>query len=174
MMHSSSRISFIRIAAGVLSIVCMVVIFIFSSENGEKSSETSGSITETVVEFIHVDYEELSTERQTEIYEEVQHFIRKSAHFLIYAALGFFVSCTLDSKKPHRRVYSLGKCFLYACSDELHQHFIPDRSGRFSDVLLDTSGSLTGILFLILCTYIVSRISSSKNKSVQHKTGSRQ
>ena len=32
--------------------------------------------------------------------------------------------------------------FLYACSDEFHQLFIPGRSGEFRDVMLDSSASL--------------------------------
>ena len=36
--------------------------------------------------------------------------------------------------------------FLYACSDEIHQLFVPGRSGQVSDVLLDTLGSFTGIM----------------------------
>ena len=37
-------------------------------------------------------------------------------------------------------------CFVYACSDEWHQTFVPGRAGQFRDVLLDTAGSLTGLL----------------------------
>ena len=33
-------------------------------------------------------------------------------------------------------------CFLYACSDEIHQLFIPGRSGELLDVLIDTTGGI--------------------------------
>jgi VanZ family protein len=39
-------------------------------------------------------------------------------------------------------------CFLYASSDEIHQLFVPGRSGSFIDILLDTFGSSCAIVFL--------------------------
>ena len=36
--------------------------------------------------------------------------------------------------------------FLYACSDEIHQLFIPGRSGEILDVLIDTLGGITSIV----------------------------
>ena len=43
---------------------------------------------------------------------------------------------------------AVGICFLYACTDELHQLFSSGRSGQFDDVLLDSIGALLGILLL--------------------------
>ena len=40
--------------------------------------------------------------------------------------------------------------FLYACSDEFHQLFIPDRTGRLLDVFIDMIGASLGILILSL------------------------
>ena len=40
--------------------------------------------------------------------------------------------------------------FIYACSDEIHQLFIPGRSGQFTDVLIDTSGALIMLLIIYL------------------------
>ena len=42
---------------------------------------------------------------------------------------------------------SLLICFLYACSDEIHQLFIVGRSGNAYDVLIDTIGSFFGMCF---------------------------
>ncbi len=36
--------------------------------------------------------------------------------------------------------------FLYACSDEFHQLFVPTRTARFTDVLIDTAGGGLGLL----------------------------
>lgn len=168
----AARSVIIRSISALLSILCMVIIFMFSSENGDNSSKTSGSITETVIDIVHEDYEQLSDFEKADIYAEIEHFVRKSAHFLIYTALGFFTASALGCKSLLKAAASLGICFLYACSDELHQYFVPDRAGRFSDVLLDTAGSLTGILFLLLCTIILSRISGRRKTSSPHKTGS--
>lgn len=37
-------------------------------------------------------------------------------------------------------------CALYACSDELHQYFVPGRSCRFFDVCVDSAGAFCGAL----------------------------
>ncbi len=34
---------------------------------------------------------------------------------------------------------------LYACTDEIHQVFIAERSGQIKDEVIDTSGSAIGI-----------------------------
>ena len=41
-------------------------------------------------------------------------------------------------------------CFLYACSDEVHQLFVPGRSGNIIDVGIDSIGSYFGILFFYI------------------------
>lgn len=38
-------------------------------------------------------------------------------------------------------------CALYACSDELHQYFVPGRSCKFFDVCVDSTGAFFGALF---------------------------
>ena len=38
--------------------------------------------------------------------------------------------------------------FLYACSDEWHQTFVPERAGRLSDLRFDAAGFLPGIALL--------------------------
>lgn len=40
--------------------------------------------------------------------------------------------------------------FLYACSDEFHQYFIPGRAMAFKDVLIDTSGGITGYIIVTI------------------------
>ena len=56
-------------------------------------------------------------------------------------------------------VISLLFCIIYACSDEIHQMFINERTAKILDVLIDTTGSLTGILLIYL-------FSSKKRKKV--------
>jgi VanZ family protein len=54
------------------------------------------------------------------------------------------------AKKNLRYTISLGICFLYAISDELHQAFIPGRNGNPIDVLIDTAGAAFGLLIIIV------------------------
>ena len=39
---------------------------------------------------------------------------------------------------------AVGICVLYAISDEVHQLFVPGRSGQFKDVFLDSGGAIVG------------------------------
>ena len=57
---------------------------------------------------------------------------------------------TFNMKMYWRMSLSLLFCFLYACSDEFHQLFIPGRSGQFIDILIDTSGALIMLLIIYL------------------------
>lgn len=44
---------------------------------------------------------------------------------------------------------------LYAASDEIHQLFVPGRSGQLSDVILDSAGALAGVAaFAVICWLI--------------------
>ncbi len=52
----------------------------------------------------------------------------------------------------------------YAATDELHQRFVPGRSGQLSDWLLDSVGVATGVLIILLIAQI---------KSARHKNGRR-
>ena len=51
-------------------------------------------------------------------------------------------------------VSSMIVTFLYACTDEFHQTFVPGRAGRFTDVLIDCTGAL---VLCILVTFVQRR-----------------
>jgi len=78
--------------------------------------------------------------------------VRKIAHFTLYSILGILIFNILrDSKKLTSRkqiLISLLFTALYATTDELHQLFISGRSGQLRDILIDSTGGLTGILLL--------------------------
>ena len=54
--------------------------------------------------------------------------------------------------------------FLYACTDELHQIFVPGRSAQFRDVLIDTLGASFGAII----TYLIIKL-FAKIKICSHK-----
>ncbi|MCR5729401.1 MAG: VanZ family protein [Ruminococcus sp.] len=140
-----------RIICAILSLACMVTIFMFSREDGEKSSKTSGKVTDTVIDVTVKDYEQKPAKEKKSIREKISFWVRKTAHFTIYTLLGLMVSLTIGKRK----IFSLGTlgallfCFMYAVSDEIHQSFTPDRSCEFRDVMIDTSGAALGILISI-------------------------
>ena len=53
---------------------------------------------------------------------------------------------------------------LYAVSDELHQLLVAGRAGMLTDVLLDSSGVLTGVLLITAIFLVAARIINRKKK----------
>ena len=82
--------------------------------------------------------------------------IRKSAHMFLYFVLALltFKLIYIKDKDFENKVIikklliSLAIVFLYACTDELHQLFIPGRSGEFRDVMVDTLGGSIGLCIM--------------------------
>jgi hypothetical protein len=77
----------------------------------------------------------------------IEFFLRKGAHFFLFALLGFFLYLAFI-KMTGRTFLSLAFTMIfvifYAALDEYRQTFLPSRSGIFADVLLDTAGGLFG------------------------------
>lgn len=143
----------VRIVTTLLTIAVMVMIFCFSTENAEHSDRRSGVISIRIVRIFHPEYEQMNPEKQKEIYDNVQHIVRKCAHFTEYMMLGFLIRLCLESWFGHRmkryRILALigfGAGTGYACTDELHQLSIDGRSGQWTDVLVDSSGVLAGVV----------------------------
>ena len=92
--------------------------------------------------------------------EALQFPIRKSGHFLEYAALGAAVYQLLQAidRVPRgvwpRRLAAWGLAVAYAATDELHQLFVSGRSGQPTDVLIDACGALAGIAVAVLLTRV--------------------
>lgn len=73
--------------------------------------------------------------------------LRKLAHFTEFACLGVILGWIMNRKnRPWWIALGLGS--LAACVDETIQIFVPERGPAVTDVLIDTSGVLTGILLL--------------------------
>lgn len=78
----------------------------------------------------------------------VNYFFRKAMHLMSFGGLAVLLSLILK-----RRRYLLPWLIvtIYAATDEVHQLYVPGRSGSIKDVLLDSFGAACGlgILFLI-------------------------
>lgn len=153
------RLNKFQIFCGIMTIAVMVCIFLFSCENADDSSDTSGNFVNLIISIFYGDYDELPLWEQEEIRGNISHFIRKTAHFTIFAALGFFAFLTSGQKKLLCKGTAavLIFCGLYAVSDELHQYFVPGRACMLRDMLLDTCGSLAGIAAALAAVKIFSR-----------------
>ena len=140
-------------------ILVAVMIFLFSSQSGTDSSRLSDKITKIVVHFFYPDYEMLEKTQQQSLWKQISYFIRKSAHFLEYCALGFFLDLFLHSISLGRSGFFawIGSSF-YAVTDEMHQYIIGTRTAMWQDVLLDSAGALTGCLVAFALIIILLKI----------------
>ncbi|MEN6409159.1 MAG: VanZ family protein, partial [Anaerolineaceae bacterium] len=75
-------------------------------------------------------------------------FVKKGGHFLGYALLGLMFWRGVGVDLPQRRWWALAAAFLYACSDEYHQWFVPGRNAWWLDVVIDTTGAFAAIFLL--------------------------
>ena len=79
--------------------------------------------------------------------------LRKIAHVTEYAILTFLVFRALRCRRtgpPGRSLFGWSGLFsvAYAFTDELHQRFVPTRSGTLRDVVIDTAGVLLALAVL--------------------------
>lgn len=150
--------NFFRYFCLIFIIAICIFIFLMSAAEGPTSSKISGSFIEAIIRFFNKGFDSLTEQQRLEIVGSYQHFVRKAAHFTIYSALGFFSHGFLITYRSisHNKSYVFALLFviLYSISDEIHQLFIPMRSGQFSDVLLDTLGGILGITVLKLISIL--------------------
>ncbi len=139
-----------KIIKGLVVLLCMFSIFFFSTDNSVESTNKSNRV---ILEITNLFHKDLNHKEKQEIIDTFFVPVRKMAHYTIYFILGIsLVSFLREFSIPIRRLIllSIFLAFLYACSDEVHQLFVPGRSGQFSDVLLDTFGASCGVLLYYL------------------------
>lgn len=88
--------------------------------------------------------------------EAIHHLFRKCGHLTEYAVLAILLWRAV--RKPIRRdprpwswreaMIAVLIVFLYASTDEFHQMFVPGRTPLISDVFIDTSGAIAGMILL--------------------------
>ena len=120
----------------LLAVVVTAVIFVNSSLPATESGKLSGFVAQFVVQ--------LSQLLDIELKGDVEHTIRKLAHFLEFACLGLLWCKTFASFRVSNRTstgYILLLCLLTAVTDEYIQLFSLGREGKVMDVLLDFSGA---------------------------------
>ncbi len=124
-----------------MTFLWIVVIFSFSLQSGEESGQLSGGIVSWIVE-------KLSLTKFMDI-DTIHFLVRKTAHFTEYFILGTFSLLTLlQTKFPKKGIIGIFFCIIIASFDETIQLFVGGRAGQLMDVVLDSSGSLCGILFI--------------------------
>ena len=132
--------------AWMLVVFWMAVIFGFSSQPAVQSARLSTHITELTISFFGVNME----------LDALEHYIRKSAHFLVFLMLGGLTLHALKwSRVSRATMVAFAICVFYAISDELHQLFVLGRAAQVRDVLIDSVGAAMGILLCVLLIKLI-------------------
>lgn len=143
----------------------MIIIFFHSAKNAAQSSAQSDPIAKVVYSIVVPQDKEISDEQKADIMNSIQLLVRKSAHFLVFAALGFsfFASLTTHSVTTTNK-FVLSQTFstIYAATDEFHQLFVEGRAGRVSDVLIDSAGAVFGISVCFALVLIIKKIKKGR------------
>lgn len=156
------------IIAWIPALCIMALIFSFSAKEAKSSASASSSITVKVVSVIEkITGNNIPDDSRT--YGNIHWFVRKTAHFLEYMALGASLimpySCLLYNKYNIAVLCEATSVF-YAATDEFHQLFVPGRDGNIKDVCIDGMGALVGIVFIFILLAMIKRIVNSKRGAV--------
>lgn len=149
----------------VLTIIWLIMIFGFSSRDGDLSGEDSGRVGRLVGEWFVPGFDKWSEAKQNAFIDKVDFPIRKTAHATEYAILGALIlGATYEAGRNKRYTLGIPWAFgtIYAATDEFHQLFVPGRSGQVRDVLIDSCGVFIGVLIAI---WIVSRREKRRSTS---------
>lgn len=124
----------------------MACIFYLSSQTATDSRALSNKVLEYLRDYFHK-----ATYLAPWITKINLHYpvirIRKIAHFTIYLILGLVSYLVLPNQwsVSKKITFVVSLCFIYAITDELHQHFVPGRAPEVRDVLIDTLGGSVGM-----------------------------
>lgn len=152
----------------------MTAIFVFSAQDGNDSNGLSSKFSRLFVKLLFNDFDKMTEAQQLFVVAGLNHFIRKLAHFTAYMIMGicsyaFFYLAEIRLKGAYLPAVIL--CALYAVLDEVHQLFIPGRSGQFNDILLDTAGAAFGAALAVVTIVVVRNIQSYFAQRRKYKFG---
>ncbi|MDY6013307.1 VanZ family protein [Clostridium sp.] len=138
-----------KVVYWIILIAWMIFIFYMSNQPADVSNGQSDfvlNLVETLGISISNNYVDIAIT-----------IIRKGAHFTEYLILSllYFNVLRMYINKNKALIYSIGLSFIYAGTDEFHQLFVEGRAGRFTDVLIDTSGAATGSIIVLIIKNLI-------------------
>ena len=146
-------------------IAWMAVIFFFSHQVGEES----GGLSDSIVNWLHSLGIHVSPETLSFLVRKAAHMVEYAvlAILLFAALLGTRVRRSIEPRGAHEPggprqlqdpceyhgylsrgrtlIWAFVITVVYAATDEIHQLFVPGRSGKISDVLIDATGAAIGL-----------------------------
>ena len=144
-----------KIITIILVLLWMILVFYLSNQIADDSAELSGGLTRKVLQILHI-IDGKTVEEQGAI----ENTFRKLAHFCLYTLGGILILSHINlykitDKKKVFISWILGT--IYAISDEIHQLFIPGRSGEIRDVCIDSLGVVIGIILVLMLLKFIER-----------------
>lgn len=135
----------------------MTLIFFLSAEGADNSKARSGVIVGFLKNSLNLDFAD----------DFLSFLTRKAAHIIAYFILGILIYSIIKTYNlTARRTIVLGimLTFFYAVFDEIHQLFVPGRSGEIRDVFIDTAAASAGIClyYLVITKYHNRKIGKNK------------
>ncbi len=154
---TKSRKIYIAVA-WVLVAICMGIIFYLSAQNGEESSNLSGSLVDKILAFLNLDIDE--------------GLLRTIAHCLEFMGLSVLVFNAVYATWELKLTPVISFCgtVVYAVTDEIHQIFVPQRAFQLSDILVDSTGALIGVSASFIILKIILFIKERRNLNGSIKT----
>ena len=135
----------------ILTVICMGVIFWFSSRTAEQSSEQSGVLLEWLIKYFGDNF-------------FTTFIVRKLAHFLEFTGLCVLFNLALfQTKRKLMPISSIICTSVYAITDEIHQLYVPGRSCELRDWAIDSAGAICGSIGFLLLYCIIKGIVKKKN-----------
>ena len=135
--------------AGVLALIWMCIIFSFSAQVKEESSEVSIAFSYRVVSsagsFLKLHWDD---EKIRQVTTAIEGYVRKAAHMTEYAILSVLLYLWLERwqfTELRKNILAVFMSMLYAASDEIHQLFVRGRTGSARDVIIDSIGAVLGV-----------------------------
>lgn len=165
MNENKKNIKNIKYIKCIIAIICCIMIFSFSAVPATSSTKQSKGLTYNVIKLLNGN--KLNERELEKLTKKVNPLVRKIAHFSIYMILAIFTymfieELNIKSKSEKERLrknilYTCIFCIIYAVFDEIHQIYVPGRTGKAIDVIIDTLGSCMGIAILLLNNFIKTR-----------------
>lgn len=122
-------------SAHVLTLIWMLVIFLFSHQPAAISDTQSGVFVDQLQVWLPATDSGFLT-----------FIVRKGAHIFAYFMLGVLTFRALrQTKLAKPALWTIIICAIYAATDEFHQLFVVGRSGEMRDILIDTVAATVGI-----------------------------
>ena len=161
-MKNATKNYIVRPVFLIFAVIWMIIVFKFSSQPADTSQNTSLNLTKRIV---NVFFNNKSSTEKEQITEKLDPYIRKLAHFTLYAIGGILIANyinTYNIKDKNKIIYSICIGATYACTDEFHQLFVEGRSGQLTDVLIDSLGVATGVCIFLCVITIFKKLKSKK------------